>query len=92
MFETRADSPGAYTGMHEAPSGQVAGVRHWRWAAERRPEKAVLHAKLLVDGRRALIGSATSPTALHANLEARVLIKDTALADDLEAHVGGLMT
>ncbi len=53
----------------------------------------MLHAKILiVDGRRALVGSANlTYRALTANLEAGVLIEDHDLAADLEAHVLNLM-
>jgi putative cardiolipin synthase len=52
----------------------------------------VLHAKvLIVDGRRALVGSANlTHRALTANLEAGVLIEDQDLAADLEAHIRSL--
>ena len=46
-----------------SPSIQLSArlrVRRWRWPADQRTAGAVLHAKLLfVDGRRALVGSAT---------------------------------
>ena len=54
----------------------------------------MLHAKLLViDGRRALVGSANlTHRALTANLEAGVLIEDPELAAELEAHVRTLIS
>jgi putative cardiolipin synthase len=54
----------------------------------------VLHAKvLIVDGRRALVGSANlTHRALTANLEAGVLIEDRDLAADLEAHIRSLIS
>ena len=53
----------------------------------------MLHAKLLiVDGRRALVGSANlTHRALTANLEAGVLIEDPDVAAGLEEHVLDLM-
>ena len=64
-----------------------------RGPAAHRTPGAVLHAKLLiVDGRRALVGSANlTHRALTANLEAGVLIEDPDLAGGLEEHVLDLM-
>jgi len=93
VFETDADSGGSYTGP-DAPFGAVEGIRRWRWPADRRPATgAALHAKLLVvDRRRALIGSANlTYRALHDNLEAGVLISDRAVASALDEHVRTLM-
>lgn len=94
VFETEEDSAGAYHGPHGTPFGSVAGIRRWRWPADQRPEAgAVLHAKLLVvDGCRALIGSANlTHRALNANVEAGLLIHDRAVAGELEQHVRDLM-
>jgi cardiolipin synthase C len=93
VFETEDDSAGGYSGPHIAPFASVAGITRWRWPAERRQEGALLHAKLLVvDGRRALVGSANlTHRALTANLEAGVLIEDAAVAAQLDRHVGQLM-
>lgn len=93
VFETEEDSAGAYSGPHSQPFGAVEGIDRWRWPTEKRVAGAALHAKLLViDGRRALVGSANlTHRALTANLEAGVLIEDRELAADLERHVRGLM-
>jgi phosphatidylserine/phosphatidylglycerophosphate/cardiolipin synthase-like enzyme len=93
VFETDRDSGGEYAGP-SVPFGAVAGIRRWRWPADRRPSSgAALHAKLLVvDGRRALVGSANlTHRALTANLEAGVLIEDRDVAAELEGHVRWLM-
>jgi phosphatidylserine/phosphatidylglycerophosphate/cardiolipin synthase-like enzyme len=94
VFETTEDSSGGYEGPRNQPFGQVAGIARWRWPAEKRDVGAVLHAKLLViDGRRALVGSANlTHRALTANLEAGVLIEDHDLAASLEGHVRGLIS
>jgi phosphatidylserine/phosphatidylglycerophosphate/cardiolipin synthase-like enzyme len=94
VFETEEDSAGAYSGHESKPFGTVTGIRRWRWPPEHRTAGAVLHAKLLVvDGRRALVGSANlTHRALTANLEAGVLIEDHALAGSLEGHVRGLIS
>ena len=94
VFETEEDSAGAYSGPQSRPFGAVEGVRRWRWPADQRIAGAVLHAKLLVvDGRRALVGSANlTHRALTANLEAGVLVEDHDLAADLEDHVRGLIS
>jgi len=88
LFETTEDSTGAYDG-HGVPFSQVAGIRRWRWPAIARPAGAALHAKVLViDGQRALIGSANlTHRALTSNLEAGILIRDPAVAGALEQHV-----
>ncbi len=93
VFETKADSGGGYSGAHSVPFSSVAGITRWRWPAERRKPGALLHAKLLVvDGRRALVGSANlTERALTANLEAGVLIEDRDVAGRLEKHVRRLM-
>jgi cardiolipin synthase C len=93
VFETEQDSGGDYSGP-SVPFGAVAGIRRWRWPADRRPSGgAALHAKLLVaDGRRALVGSANlTHRALTSNLEAGVLIEDPDVAAELERHVQRLM-
>lgn len=94
VFETEEDSAGAYTGPQSKPFAAVTGARRWRWPANRRTAGAVLHAKLLVvDGRRALVGSANlTHRALTANLEAGVLIEDHDLAAELEEHVRKLIS
>ncbi len=93
VFETEEDSAGAYSGPQARPFGEIAGVRRWRWPAEQRKPGAALHAKLLVvDGRRALVGSANlTHRALTANLEVGVLVRDPDLAGELEAHVDSLV-
>jgi phosphatidylserine/phosphatidylglycerophosphate/cardiolipin synthase-like enzyme len=93
VFETEEDSAGAYSGPQSMPFGSVMGARRWRWPSHHREPGAVLHAKLLVvDGRRALVGSANlTHRALTANLEAGVLIEDRDLATELEDHVRDLM-
>ncbi len=52
-----------------------------------------MHAKaLVVDGRRALVGSANlTHRALAYNLELGVLVRDPAVAAAIEAHVLELM-
>ncbi len=92
VFETAADSSGHYSGP-DRPFGQIAGINRWRWPPEHRPAGAVLHAKLLViDGHSALIGSANlTDRALHANLEAGLLVHDPQVAAELEGHVHRLM-
>lgn len=94
VFEAEEDSGGDYSGP-SVPFGAVAGIRRWRWPADHRPSGgAALHAKLLVvDGRRALVGSANlTHRALTANLEAGVLIEDPDVATQLEQHVRRLMS
>ncbi len=92
VFETEEDSAGAYMGPGR-PFEQLAGITRWRWPADQRAAGAVLHAKLLiVDGRRALVGSANlTHRALTANLEAGVLITDPDLTGALESHIRGLV-
>lgn len=95
IFETEADSQGSFSGSHGVPFGTVAGLRRWHWPSDQRQVAgAVLHAKLLVvDGRRALVGSANlTHRALTANLEAGVLVNDPAVASSFEEHVRRLMT
>jgi phosphatidylserine/phosphatidylglycerophosphate/cardiolipin synthase-like enzyme len=93
VFETEEDSAGAYSGPQSMPFGALSGAHRWRWPAARRVPGALLHAKLLVvDGRRALIGSANlTHRALTANLEAGILIEDRQLAAVLETHIRGLI-
>lgn len=92
VFETTTDSAGRYDGPSR-PFGTVGGINRWCWPAEQRHVAAVLHAKLLViDGRRAFIGSANlTHKALHANLEAGLLVNDADVAAELEGHVRQLM-
>ncbi len=94
VFETEDDSSGAFSGAHSTPFGAVEGIRRWRWPADRRGAGALMHAKVLVvDGRRALVGSANlTHRALTANLEAGVLVEDPDLASSIERHVRMLMT
>jgi putative cardiolipin synthase len=93
VFETEEDSAGAYSGPHTKPFAAIAGIRRWRWPAAHRPAGAVLHAKLVVvDGRRALISSANlTHRALTSNIEAGVLIADSAVAQALEHHIRTLI-
>jgi phosphatidylserine/phosphatidylglycerophosphate/cardiolipin synthase-like enzyme len=94
VFETEEDSAGAYAGPHAQPFGAIAGLRRWRWPPEARGQPgAVMHAKaLVVDGTRALVGSANlTHRALTANIEAGVLIEDPDVAGSIEAHVVALM-
>lgn len=93
VFETMQDSAGAYSGPQATAFGALRGARRWRWPTDQRTPGAVLHAKLLVvDGRRALVGSANlTHRALTSNLEAGVLIEDPDLAADFEAHVRTLI-
>ena len=94
VFETEEDSAGAYSGPQSKPFGSVTGARRWRWPIDQRSPGAVLHAKLLVvDGCRALVGSANlTHRALTANLEAGVLIEDDELAAELEVHMRTLIS
>jgi putative cardiolipin synthase len=93
VFETTEDSAGAYAGP-ERPFAQVEGANRWRWPSEQRDGGAVLHAKLLViDGRRAFLGSANlTARALQNNLEVGVVTNDADLAGQLERHVRRLMS
>ncbi len=92
VFETTEDSAGAYAGP-QRPFAHVAGINRWRWPAEQRDAAAVLHAKLLVvDGRRAFVGSANlTARALRHNLEVGLLVQDERVATQLEDHVRDLM-
>jgi phosphatidylserine/phosphatidylglycerophosphate/cardiolipin synthase-like enzyme len=94
VFETGADSAGAYRSHDTRPFGDVAGIRRWCWPADQRARGSLLHAKaLIIDGERALIGSANlTQRALEANLEVGVLVRDPTVAAALEAHVRGLMS
>lgn len=94
VFETEEDSAGAYSGPKSHPFQGIDGIRRWRWPASNRVPGAVLHAKLLVvDGRRALVGSANlTLRALTANLEVGVLVRDPGVAGQLDGHVRGLMS
>jgi putative cardiolipin synthase len=94
IFETEEDSAGHYDGPGAAAYAHVDGITRWRWPAHARNAGAVLHAKLLViDGRRALVGSANlTRRALADNLEAGVLINDERTALALERHVRDLMS
>lgn len=94
VFETEEDSAGSYSSFTSTPFGTIDGIVRWRWPLAERPAKgAALHAKVLVvDGRRALIGSANlTNRALTANLEAGVLIEDPDVAAALEQYVRRLM-
>jgi phosphatidylserine/phosphatidylglycerophosphate/cardiolipin synthase-like enzyme len=92
VFETEEDSAGAYTGPSH-PFAHVSGINRWRWPADQRDGKGVLHAKLLViDGRRALVSSANlTSKALAHNLEVGAVINDPDLARALEDHLRQLM-
>ncbi len=93
VFETEEDSVGKYEGPGLAAFAHVDGIVRWRWPAGERQPGAVLHAKVLViDGSRALIGSANlTRKALAANMEAGVLVNDPRMARALEDHVRALM-
>jgi len=93
VFETARDSDGGYDAADDRPFGDIVGIRRWRWPAERRARHALLHAKaLVIDGRRALVGSANlTHRALTANLELGVLIDDPAVAGAIELHVKHLV-
>lgn len=92
IFENEVDSGGEYQGPG-TPFANVKGITRWRWPAENRGTGAALHAKVLViDGKRALVGSANlTNRALSANLEAGVLIRDPSVAEAIEDHVRELM-
>lgn len=92
VFETAADSDGQYSGPAR-PFADIHGITRWRWPTTNRQPGAALHAKLLViDARTAFIGSANlTHRALTANLEAGLLINDTHLAGEFDAHVRNLM-
>lgn len=93
LFETVDDSSGAYQTADDAPFGTIEGIRRWRWPADQRDPRALLHAKaLVIDGRRALVGSANlTRRALSSNLEVGVAIDDSDVATAIEAHVRELM-
>ncbi len=93
IFENEHDSGGNFHGQG-TPFANVEGINRWRWPAEHRGTGAALHAKVLViDGKRALVGSANLTTrALTANLEAGVLIAEPQVAASIEAHLRMLMT
>jgi len=69
------------------------GIHRWRWPGDQRDGNGVLHAKLLVvDGHRALVGSANlTSKALAHNLEVGAVIDDPDLAWALEDHLRQLM-
>lgn len=92
VFENKTDSSGEYQGQG-TPFANVEGINRWRWPADHRGTGAALHAKVLVvDGERALVGSANlTHRALTANLEAGVLVADPQVAEALEKHVRELM-
>jgi phosphatidylserine/phosphatidylglycerophosphate/cardiolipin synthase-like enzyme len=92
VFETEEDSAGAYSGPSR-PFAQLSGITRWHWPAQQRDGGGVLHAKLLVvDGRRALVGSANlTAKALAHNLEVGLVTHDVELASQLEAHIRRLM-
>jgi putative cardiolipin synthase len=92
VFENETDSSGAFHGQG-TPFANVEGITRWRWPADHRGSGAALHAKVLViDGHRALVGSANlTNRALTANLEAGVLIADPQVAEAIEEHVRELM-
>jgi phosphatidylserine/phosphatidylglycerophosphate/cardiolipin synthase-like enzyme len=91
VFETEDDNV-SYHGP-SAPFANIPGLTRWRWPKELRPDGAALHAKLLViDGRRALVGSANlTHRALNENTEAGIVTDDERLAAALESHVRHLM-
>lgn len=93
VFETEEDSAGQYDGPGATAFAHVDGIVRWRWPTAHRESGAVLHAKVLViDGRRALVGSANlTRRALTANIEASMLINDPHVATKLEDHVRRLM-
>ncbi len=93
VFETGTDSAGGYSSHDARPFGDVPGIRRWHWPAEQRNHGALLHAKaLIIDGERALVGSANlTKRALTANLEVGVLVRDPAVARAMEQHLAGLM-
>jgi putative cardiolipin synthase len=69
-----------------------AGV--WHWPTDHRPpEGGTLHAKAVVaDGRVALVTSANlTGRALSDNIELGLLVHDAATADEITAHIAGLM-
>lgn len=92
VFETEEDSAGAYTGPSH-PYAAVIGINRWCWPADQRDRNGVLHAKLLViDGRRALVGSANlTDKALAQNLEVGAVVNDPDIAHALENHLRQLM-
>jgi phosphatidylserine/phosphatidylglycerophosphate/cardiolipin synthase-like enzyme len=93
VFETADDSGGGYADTHSTPFGAVHGISRWRWPTDQRTAGGLLHAKVLVvDGSRALVGSANlTYRALHANLEAGILVEDSELAASIERHIRMLM-
>jgi phosphatidylserine/phosphatidylglycerophosphate/cardiolipin synthase-like enzyme len=93
VFETTEDSAGAYHGPQSHAFAEISGITRWHWPADQRTGGAVLHAKLLVvDGRRAFVGSANlTARALTHNLEVGVLLSDADTSARLEDHVHSLM-
>jgi phosphatidylserine/phosphatidylglycerophosphate/cardiolipin synthase-like enzyme len=93
LFETADDSAGAFKSADDQPFGTIAGIRRWRWPRERRDPGALLHAKaLVIDGRRALVGSANlTRRALTANLELGLALEDPDVAGAIEVHVRQLI-
>jgi phosphatidylserine/phosphatidylglycerophosphate/cardiolipin synthase-like enzyme len=92
VFETEEDSAGAYSGPSR-PFAHIPGITRWHWPAQQRDGGGVLHAKLLVvDGQRALVGSANlTAKALAHNLEVGIVTHDFDVASQLQAHIRRLM-
>lgn len=91
VFETSEDNEG-FRG-NDSAFATIEGVARWRWPAQRRDAGGALHAKLLViDGQRALVGSANlTHHALTLNLEVGLTVADAEVAAALESHIRGLM-
>ncbi len=91
VFETAEDND-AFKG-NDSAFVTIKGINRWRWPAEQRDGGGALHAKLLIiDGQRALVGSANlTRHALNLNLEVGVVVADPEVAGALETHIRGLM-
>lgn len=68
-------------------------ARRLAWPTDQRPSRASLHAKLLVvDGSRALVGSANvTERAFHENLECGVLLRGGDAPGEIRDHVLDLL-
>ncbi|MGH7911163.1 MAG: DISARM system phospholipase D-like protein DrmC [Candidatus Dormibacteraceae bacterium] len=88
--ERAVDNP-AFRSSDEAFVGLP--LRRVVWPADRRPEGAALHPKLIVvDGRSALVGSANlTGRALDANLECGVLIRGGPQPKSISDHIWSLI-
>jgi phosphatidylserine/phosphatidylglycerophosphate/cardiolipin synthase-like enzyme len=89
LAERHEDNP-SYTAFDTPFPGLRAVRLHWR--AERRPQGAALHAKIIViDDDVALVGSANfTGRAMAANLECGILIRGGPQPRAIRDHIGEL--